>query len=126
MTHVQLEDLRAIGVIEQSCEQAVVRSHKVVTVVFDDQDVTLGAYTRVDNRQMYAAGRKVLVGTAYPKSRFRWPLRWNVVREIDNSSGGEPSVNNALHDGGKRPLMAKVGRDRYDARWLHLLACQLV
>ena len=60
-TAVQFEHASAIGVVEHSCEQTVVRRNEIVLVVFNNQNVTFGADARIDNSHVYAAGREILI-----------------------------------------------------------------
>ena len=95
-------------------------------VVFDHQDLALGTDAGIDNGKVYAASWKIRVGAADPETRFRWPLRGNVVREIDDSGCGEAFQDDALHYGRERAFVSEVGRNGNDARGLHELQRQPV
>ena len=96
-------------------EQSVVRRHKIVAVMLNDEYVALGADAGVDDCEMYSAARKIFVTAAYPESGFRWPLCRDIVRQIDDSGIRKTAENDAFHDGGELALMPDVGRNRYNA-----------
>ena len=86
-------------------------------VVLHQENIALSSYTRVNNRYMNSAGRKVLVGTTDPKPRFGWPLRRNIMGEIDDFGVRESRQDYPFHHRSKRPLVAEVSRNRDYTGW---------
>ena len=86
-----------------------------MVVIFDDQDVTLCAHPGIDDRQVHAAAREVVIAAADPEASLGRPLGGNVVCQIDDPGVRKSIQNDAVHHGGKRSLVTKVGRDGDDA-----------
>jgi len=80
-----------------------------------DEDIPFCANAWIDDRHVDGALWKPAVGTAYPEPRLGWPLRGDVVREVDNASVRKAAQDYAFHHGRKRPFVAKISRDRNDA-----------
>ena len=99
---------RAIRAVEHRCKESIVWRHEDMVVVFHDDDVSPGADSRIDNRDVDGACREVVIRTANPESGFVWPVGWNVMRQIDDACISESLENDAFHYGGKRAFVPEI------------------
>ena len=81
----------------------------------DDDDVARSSDAGIDDRDVHRAVRKVRVRPRQPEPRLRRPIHRHLVRDVDDSRGGQVREDAALHRRDERPLMTEVRRDRDDA-----------
>ena len=114
-SHIQPENLSPFGAIQHPGEQAVVGRNKIVIVVIDDQNIALRANARIDDRKMHAARWEVAVCPTYPETGLGWPLRRDVVCQVDHPGFGKARIDHAFHHRRERAFVTEIRGDRDDA-----------
>ena len=111
---IELPNLCVLRVVKQRCQQAVIGCNEYVTIIFDQQNFTLRSDARINDGHMYRAARKISVRTANPEAGLWWPLRRDIVCEIDDMGVGIASQYHTAHNRGERAFMTEIGRHRND------------
>jgi len=110
----EMPKLRVRRLLDHVGEQTVVRRKKQMTRGQNHRDVSSGADTRVNHRNMYCAHRKVTIGARQPKARLSGPMRKNFVGQIDDPRHGGRAQDSALHHADEGIAQTKVGGQRDD------------
>jgi len=80
-----------------------------MAVIFDGDDVALRADARVDDGDMYCAGREIAIGPHQPEACFGRPVDMNFMRQVDDAYVRGVLHHHALHDGDKGAFVAEIG-----------------